>query len=171
MSNRCDIGSDLAYGVRSVLRLLAPPGPGSKRGVPKNTGHRTVKTPVQRDQESGPFLGLVFEAPDWAPMMGARSGLRILRPKNAHDPGFFWTSSQNDFGTDAKTVFSTHHGTLQRARVTLSNIKQTCHQCVCVFDACEHEREYEVQVFLSFWVCETLVRSRVNSKVSIRYQT
>ena len=85
--------------------------------------------------------------------------------------GVFWTSSQNDFGTDAKTVFSTHHGTLQRARVTLSNIKQTCHQCVCVFDACEHEREYEVQVFLSFWVCETLVRSRVNSKVSIRYQT
>jgi hypothetical protein len=97
LSNRCDIGSDLAYGVRSVLRLLAPPGPGSKRGVPKNTGHRTVKTPVQRDQESGPFLGLVFEAPDWAPMMGARSGLRILRPKNAHDPGFF-------FGRVHKTI-------------------------------------------------------------------
>mgnify|MGYP006182773173 CR=1 FL=1 len=70
----------------------------------------------------------------------------------------FWTRSQNDFGTDVKTVFSTQHGTLQRARVTLSNIKQTCHQCVCVFGACEHEREYEVQVFLSFWVCETLVR-------------
>ena len=57
---------------------------------------------------------------------------------------FFWTRSQNDFGTDVKTVFSTQHGTLQRARLTLSNIKQTCHQCVCVWDACEHKREYEV---------------------------
>ena len=113
----------MAYGVRSVLRLLAPPGPGSKRGVPKNTGHRTVKTPVQRDQESGPFLGLVFEAPDWAPMMGARPGLLILRPKKAHDPGFFLTRPRNNFGTEVKTVVSTHHGTPHGAHVTLSTAK------------------------------------------------
>ena len=97
LSRRSDIGSDLACGVRKVLRLSAPPGPGSKGGVPKNTRHRSVKTPVQRTQESGPFLGLIFEAPDWAPMMGARTGLRILRPKNAHDPGFF-------FGRVHKTI-------------------------------------------------------------------
>ena len=71
-----------------------------------------MKTPVQRDQESGPFLGLVFEAPDWAPMMGARPGLLILRPKNAHDPGYrFLTRSRRNFGTEVKTIVGAHRGT------------------------------------------------------------
>ena len=125
-----------------------------------------MKTPVQRDQESGPCLGLVFEAPDWAPMMGARPGLLILRPKNAHDLGLFLTRPRNNFGTEVKTVVSAHHGTPHGAHVTLSTAKtRVCTVSEYGMDA-NASQFFGIEALPFFLVSEVLLCTRQKSNIS-----